>query len=88
MVNQITIDENNIITCCSIGGYIGGIDVENIPDEVMENPGKWKFIDGGFFPNEDYIEEELSEETEETSELTLEDLALAIAELAEVVMNG
>ncbi len=88
MVNQITIDESNVITCCSIGGYIGGIDVESIPDEVMENPGKWKFKDGGFFPNEGYVEEDVSKETEESSELTFEDLALAIAELAEVVMNG
>lgn len=84
MVKQIIIDENNVVSCCSIGGYIGGIDVENIPDEVMKNPCKWKYENGSFIPNEDYVEEEF----EETEELTLEDVALAVAELAEVVMNG
>lgn len=84
MVKQIIIDENNVVSCCSIGGYIGGINIENIPDEVMKNPRKWKYENGGFILNEDYVEEEF----EETEELTLEDIALAVAELAEVVMNG
>lgn len=84
MVNQIIIDENNVVRCCSIGGYIGGINIENIPDEVMNNPRKWKYENGRFIINEDYVEEEF----EETEELTLEDIALAVAELAEVVMNG
>lgn len=84
MVKQIIIDENNVVSCCSIGGYIGGINIKNIPDEVMKNPRKWKYENGGFFPNEDYVEEEF----EEAEELTLEDIALAVAELAEVVMNG
>lgn len=84
MVKQIIIDENNVVSCCSIGGYIGGIDVENIPDEVMKKPRKWKYENGSFIPNEDYAEEKI----DETEELTLEDIALAVAELAEVVMNG
>ena len=57
MIRQISIDENNIVTCCSIGGYIeGGIDVEYIPDEVMACPSKWKFEGGGFIVNEEYRE--------------------------------
>ena len=57
MIRQITIDENNIVTCCSIGGYIeGGINVEDIPDEVMACPLKWKYVDGEFIQNEGYIE--------------------------------
>lgn len=57
MVRQITIDENNIVTCCSIGGYIeGGIDVEDIPDEVMDCPSKWVYKNGEFVENPDYVE--------------------------------
>ena len=55
MVRQITLDENKVVTCCSEGGYIeGGIDVGDIPDEVMECPAKWKFEGGEFIPNEGY----------------------------------
>lgn len=55
MVKQIIIDENNIVTCCSIGGYIeGGIDVEDIPDEVMACPSKWCYIDEKYTENPDY----------------------------------
>ena len=55
MVKQITIDENNIVQCCSIGGYIeGGIDVEDIPDEVMSCPSKWIYEKGRFAPNPNY----------------------------------
>lgn len=57
MVNQIKIDENNVVACCSIGGYIeGGVDVAEIPDEVMACPSKWKFEGGKFEPNEEYRE--------------------------------
>ncbi len=55
MVRQITLDENKVVTCCSEGGYIeGGIDVGDIPDEVMACPAKWKFEGGKFIPNEGY----------------------------------
>ena len=78
MVKQIKIDENNIVGYCSVGGFIeGGIDVDDIPDEVMACPEKWKFEGGGFVPNEGYIEPTFEEE------LTLDDIALAVAELAE-----
>lgn len=78
MVKQITVDENNVVQCCSLGGYIkGGIDVEDIPTEVMACPEKWKFEGGEFMPNEGYIEPTFEEE------LTLDDIALAVAELAE-----
>lgn len=78
MVKQIKIDENSIVCYCSVGGYIeGGIDVDDIPDEVMACPEKWKFEGGCFVPNEGYIEPTFDEE------LTLDDIALAVAELAE-----
>ncbi|MGN1137075.1 MAG: hypothetical protein ACI4SF_12760 [Oscillospiraceae bacterium] len=83
MVKQITVDENNVVQCCSVGGYIkGGIDVEDIPDEVMSCPQRWKYENGCYNVNEEYEEPAVSEE------LTIEDLALAVAELAEVILNG
>ena len=78
MVEQIRINENNVVQLCSIGGNIeGGIDVSEIPNEVMACPAKWKFENGKFVPNEAYTE------PAEEEELTLDDLALAVAELAE-----
>ena len=57
MVKQIKIDENNVVICCSVGGFIeGGFDVEEIPDEVMACPSKWCYVDGEFVENPDYIE--------------------------------
>lgn len=57
MVKQITVDENNVVRCCSVGGYIkGGIDVEDIPPEVMLCPQAWKYEDGKFAPNPNYTE--------------------------------
>ena len=105
MVKQIKIDENNVVICCSVGGFIeGGFDVEDIPDEVMACPSRWLFIPeeveadkesgdsegedfeefvvtlpvkGTFEPNPNYSEAAAEEV------LTLDDLALAVAELAE-----
>lgn len=57
MVKQIKTDENKVVVCCSVGGCIeGGIDVAEIPDEVMNCPSKWKYVDGEFIPNEGYVE--------------------------------
>ncbi len=78
MVKQIVIDDNNVVQLCSIGGLLeGGIDVVDIPEEVMACPAKWKFENGKFVPNEAYTE------SAEEEELTLADVALAVAELAE-----
>lgn len=83
MVKQIKIDENNVVICCSIGGCIeGGIDAAEIPDEVMACPERWKFEGGKFVPNEGYIEPTFEEG------LTLDDIALAVAELAEMICGG
>ena len=55
MVKQIKIDDNNVVLCCSLGGYIeGGIDVPDIPDVVKACPAKWVYEDGGFAPNPNY----------------------------------
>lgn len=83
MIKQIKIDDNNVVKLCSIGGIIGGgIDVEEIPDEVMTCPSKWKFENGKFVANEAYAE------PAEEEELTVNDLALAVAELAEMICGG
>lgn len=56
MIKQITIDDKSVITACSIGGRLyGGIDVDNIPSEVMSEPSKWCYIDGEYKANEHYI---------------------------------
>lgn len=55
MIKQIVIDENGIIICSSIGAYIeGGIDVDDIPDEVFTCPQKWKYSEGKYIENLDY----------------------------------
>ena len=78
MIKQIKINEDNVVQLCSIGGIIeGGINVPDIPDVVKACPAKWKFENGKFVPNEAYIE------PAEEEELTLADVALAVAELAE-----
>ena len=82
MIKQIKINEKNVVQLCSIGGFIeGGIDVSEIPNEVMACPVKWKFENGKFVPNEAYTE------PAEEEELTLDDLALAVAELAETAAS-
>lgn len=80
MVKQITVDEKGVVVCASIGGYIpGGIDVEEIPAEVMSCPGKWTYKDGRFEPNTGFVS------SEEDEGITIDDLAAAVAELAEIV---
>ena len=59
MIQQITNHQNNVVTGASIGGFIpGGIDVEEIPEEVMSCPSKWLYKDGNFKENPDYIQPE------------------------------
>ena len=62
MVKQIQIDENNVVQLCSIGGLLeGGIDVVDIPDEVMACPAKWVYKDGSFAQNPNYNEINLND---------------------------
>lgn len=80
MVKQITIDDSNVVTGASIGGFIpGGVDVEEIPEEVMNCPKKWTYVDGEFKPNQGYVP------SEEGEDITIDDLAAAVAELAEIM---
>ncbi|MGN1304623.1 MAG: hypothetical protein ACI4YB_06275 [Oscillospiraceae bacterium] len=105
MVKQIKTDENNVVICCSLGGFVeGGFDVEDIPDEVMACPSRWLFIPAEVEKNEESGEiegEEIGEfavvspvkgtyevnpnysEAAVEEGFTLDDLVLAVAELAE-----
>jgi hypothetical protein len=58
--------------------------VTEIPDEVMECPAKYIYKDGEFTENPDFV----YNANEYENELTVNDLSLAIAELAEVILNG
>lgn len=83
MIKQIKTDENGVIQMCSIGGKIdGGTDVEFIPDEVMKCPAKWVYYDGRYAENPNYQPPEPP-----APEITTEELALAVTELAETAAN-
>lgn len=56
MIYQITIDENNNVTTYSIGGLIpNGVTVDSIPEDVQANWRDYKYIDGEFVFNVDYV---------------------------------
>ena len=63
MVYQVTVDENNIITGWSIGGYIpNGIDVSEIPEYIQNSNelNKWCYVeDKDFYENPDYTPPDL-----------------------------
>ena len=60
MKGQIVIDEQNTVTCVCIGGkLIGGIDVDDIPPEVIACADKWIYKDGKFDENPNYADSEL-----------------------------
>ena len=85
IIRQITVDENNVVQSCSIGGYIeGGIDVDSIPDEVMACPHKWCYADGTYTENDDY-KEPTQEPTQEERVAALED---AMQELILMQLGG
>ena len=80
MIKQIMVDENNVVLCCSVGGFIeGGIDVDDIPAEVMSCPQAWKYEGGEFVVNEGYKDANISaakaEKVEESKEKLAEWLA-------------
>lgn len=87
---QILINGDNVVTAaCAVGSYDGGIEVEDIPQAVLNCPQAWKYVDGGFTENPDYVEP--TEETvtlKERLELvdtTLQDLQDMYFELLLVV---
>lgn len=54
---QILIDENNIVvSAVTVGGLPNGIIVDDMPSDCAYNPTKYKYIDGSFSINPDYIE--------------------------------
>lgn len=79
---QILLNEKNeIISYAVVGGIEGGTTAE-IPDEVLgDNPLSYRFENGSFAKNTEWIppEKPISE---------LEELQLAVAELAEIIAGG
>lgn len=78
---QILLDEGNtILAYCTVGGFDGGIEVEDIPAEVQTAPmGFYKYVDNTFVINPDYKEPE-KEPTQEDFNLDI-DFRLALLEL-------
>ena len=53
---QILIDENNVvISAVIVGGIPDGIEVDNMPSDCAYNPTKYKYVDGAFIENPDYV---------------------------------
>ncbi|MBE6837915.1 MAG: DUF2977 domain-containing protein [Ruminococcus sp.] len=84
---KILIDENGVVRAWQVVGSGFGetnyttVRVDKIPEEVRENPRKYCYIEGEYVDNPDYAEpaKQLSE---------LDKLALAVAELAEIIAGG
>lgn len=74
-------DKNEIISYVTTGGASGGITVE-IPEKVLDdNPLSYRYEGGSFIKNPDWAEP--------VPPLTeLEELQLAVAELAEIIAGG
>lgn len=74
-------DKNEIISYAIVGGIVGGAEAE-IPENVIaDNPLSYKYENGSFVKNAEWLppEKPLSE---------MEELQLAVAELAEIVAGG
>ena len=53
---QILIDENNVvISAVNVGGIPDGIEVDNMPSDCAYDPTKYKYVDGAFIENPDYV---------------------------------
>ena len=69
---KLLIDENNVIKAWQMVG--GGwedteyttVEVDEIPDYVIENPEKYCYIDGEYIENPDYIPPEITETITDT----------------------
>lgn len=90
MICQIVIDDNNVITSWSIGGYLdNGIAVDHIPDEVMGGDcGRYKYINGAFIVNPDYTPPEPAPAPAVTMEQRMSATEDAVAEIIEMLMGG
>ena len=85
IIRQITVDDNNVVQACSIGGYIeDGIDVEDIPESVLMCPLKWCYKDGVYSEDPNYTEPE----SLPTAEERLEAMENAMQELILMQLGG
>ena len=86
---QILINDNSeIISYVHIGSFENGITVE-IPDSVLnDNPLSYLYLNGEFIKNTGYTLPLETTRPPAQPEITISDLALAIAELAEMMTEG
>ena len=88
---MIKIDSNNIIiSWCTVGGIEGGLNVENIPEEVKTAPiGKYKYVGGKFVVNADYTEptEEPTLSVEERLEELMAQAEFFDSAIAEIMLT-
>lgn len=86
---QILINEKSeIISYVRIGSFENGITVE-IPDSVLnDNPLSYLYLNGDFVKNTDYTTPLETTRPPAQPEITISDLALAVAELAEMMTEG
>ena len=53
---QILIDENNVvISAVTVGGIPDGIEIDDMPSDCAYSPTKYKYVDGAFIENPDYV---------------------------------
>ena len=70
---QILLNETNtVLAYCTVGGFDGGLEVENIPEEVKANCTTFKYMDGEFI-------KDTSIELEQVKSVKLEELSTACA---------
>ena len=86
MICQITIDNRNVITGWSIGGYIpNGIDIPQIPEFVITSCDchKWCYTaEKGFYENPDYVPPDILSDLKEAK------IAESKTKLAEWLANN
>ena len=92
MIYQITVNEKNIVTGWSIGGYIPkGIDVSEIPENIINSGdlNKWCYTaEKGFYENPDYTPPIIPDEPVITTEQRLTAAENAIEEIINIIMEG
>ena len=80
---QILIDENNVvISAVIVGGIPDGIEVDNMPSDCAYNPTKYKYVDGAFIENPDYVPPDI------LSPLKMEKIEESKTKLAEWLANN
>lgn len=91
---KILIDENNVVRAWQTvgGGWkdsdFTAVEVDNIPEDVKECCEKFRYIDGTYADNPDYVEPEANEPTPTNTELAeqITELQMALCEIYESII--